>query len=288
MLSVIICTRNREEKLAQCLSSFEEASVSRSAWELLVVDNGSQDQTKQVVNLITERKTLPLKYVVEVQPGLSHARNCGLAHATGNIVAFTDDDCLISQTWLDSIVQEFTDDPQLMVLGGRVDLADCQDLPVGIRPFPDRLQICSFDQIMERLIGCNMAFRRAVFHTVGVFDTKLGAGTRVGSAEDTDIFYRAVKARMKACYSPTSRIWHAHGRVDEATVLAIKDSYVKGRGALYCKHLLLGDRRMLKYAVYEFRRLLQNLVAQRTVTATNYPSGRALHNLVRGALSRLR
>jgi GT2 family glycosyltransferase len=140
---------------------------------------------------------------------------------------------------------------------------------------------------MERLIGCNMAFRRNVFHTVGLFDTRLGAGTRVGSAEDTDILYRAVKAHMKILYSPAVRIWHAHGRVDNATAAALKDSYVKGRGALYCKHLLQGDRVMLRYAAYEIRSLLRNFVAQRTVAEREYTSGRALRNLLRGALSRL-
>lgn len=285
MLSVIICTRNRAENLAQSLSSFAQAQTPFGDWEVIIVDNGSQDHTRDVVTDVARSSALPLKYTVEAKRGLSHARNHGVTHATGSLIAFTDDDCLIAPTWLDAVVQEFTADHELMVLGGRVDLADYQDAPIGIRPFPDRLQICSFEQIMERLIGCNMAFRRNVFDTMGFFDTKLGAGTQVGSAEDIDMFYRAIKAGMKTCYSPTMRIRHAHSRVDEATVSTLKDSYVRGRGALYCKHVLRGDRMMLKYAVDEIRSLLRSLVAQRT--ASTYPSGRAFRHLVYGVLVRL-
>jgi glycosyltransferase involved in cell wall biosynthesis len=287
MLSVIICTRNRAEKLAQSLYRFAQAQTPSGDWEVIVVDNGSQDHTRDVVTGVVRRQALPLKYTFESKRGLSYARNRGLAQATGSLVAFTDDDCLISETWPDTIVREFTADHELMVVGGRVDPADCQDAPIGIRPFPDRLQICSFGQIMERLIGCNMAFRGGVFRTTGLFDTRLGAGTRVGSAEDVDIFYRALKAGMKTCYSPTMRICHAHGRVDEATVSTLKDSYVRGRGALYCKHLLRGDRVMLKSAVYEIRSWLRGIGVRRSATTGEYASGRALRNLAYGALSRL-
>ena len=141
---------------------------------------------------------------------------------------------------------------------------------------------------MERLIGCNMAFHREVFKTIGMFDTRLGAGTPTGSAEDTDIFYRAVKAHMKTCYVPEVFIRHAHGRTNGSSIQAINDNYVKGRGAFYCKHLLRGDGAILKYAYYEVLGLLKSTTISPSRTTLQYGSGRVLRKLVRGALSELR
>jgi glycosyltransferase involved in cell wall biosynthesis len=288
MLSVIVCTRDRPQQLERCLYSFEEAIAPTGIWELFVVVNDSSDKTLEVVDRFLKRRSLPLKYCFESTPGLSRARNQGIRRAAGEILAFADDDCLVSPSWLTAILNEFNKDACLRVLAGRVERADVNDLPIGIRTFSDRLTISSFSQIMERLIGCNMAFRREVFKSIGMFDTQLGAGTPTGSAEDTDIFYRAVKAGIKTCYVPEVFLRHAHGRTRGSPIQAINDNYAKGRGAFYCKHLLRGDRAILRCAYHEVVGLLKSTKISPWKTTLQYGSGRVLRNLVLGALSELR
>jgi GT2 family glycosyltransferase len=288
MLSVIVCTRDRPQQLERCLCSFEEAIAPKGNWELFVVVNDSGDRTLEVVNRFSRRRSLPLKHCFEATPGLSRARNHGITRAAGKILAFTDDDCLVSQSWMTSILNEFNEDDSLRILAGRVEPADPHDLPIGIRTFSDRLTISSFSQIMERLIGCNMAFRREVFKSIGMFDTRLGAGTPTGSAEDTDIFYRAVKAGIKTCYVPEVFLRHAHGRTRGSPIQAINDNYAKGRGAFYCKHLLRGDRDILRCAYHEVVGLLKSTTILPWRSNSQYSSGRVLRNLALGALCELR
>jgi GT2 family glycosyltransferase len=176
----------------------------------------------------------------------------------------------------------------LRVLGGRAERADVNDLPIGIRTFLDRVAISSFSQIMERLIGCNMAFRREVFDAIGMFDTRLGAGTRAGSAEDIDMFYRAVMAGMKTCYVPEMFIRHAHGRTSRSSIRPINDNYAKGRGAFYCKHLLRRDRAILRHAYYEVVGLLKSATILPRRAPSQHSSWRVLRNLALGALYELR
>jgi glycosyltransferase involved in cell wall biosynthesis len=284
-LSVIICTRNRADQLDRCLRRLEEADAPPGGWELIVVDNNSSEHTKQVVQRAS--KALPLQYYFEGKEGHSRARNLGLEHAAGSIIAYTDDDCLVSRTWMTSLVREFENDATLEVLGGRVDQANERDLPMAIRSFSDRLQISSFGQIIERLIGCNMAFRRRVFATVGAFDTKLGSGTRSASAEDTDIFYRVLKAGFKTCFSPDVLIHHAHNRDTLETARSVKDNYLKGRGAVYCKYILRCDGVILRHALDEIEWLVKAAFAHRPADGVLYDPSRALFYLAIGALYRL-
>jgi GT2 family glycosyltransferase len=288
MLSVIVCTRDRPQQLERCLYSFQEAIAPIGNWELVVVVNDSTEKTLEVLDWFSKKRSLPLNYCIETTPGLSRARNHGISRTAGEILAFTDDDCLVSQSWMTAILNEFDKDKRLRVLGGRVERADLHDLPIGIRTFSDRLAVSSFSQIMERLIGCNMAFRREVFESIGMFDTRLGAGTPTGSAEDTDIFYRAIKADLKACYVPEVFVRHAHGHTSGSSIQLINDNYAKGRGAFYCKHLLRGDRAILRHVYYETVGLLKSTTISPWRTTPQYSSGRVLRNLAHGALCQLR
>lgn len=286
-LTIITCTRNRADKLKRCLATIEEALPPQGEWELLVVDNGSSDHTKDVAAGAASHGKIPLTYCFESQIGLSFARNCGLAQASGRIIAYTDDDCLVDKSWPRTILSEFDQDPDLDILGGRVDLADVRDLPFCTRPFLDRCPIVSINLILERLIGCNMAFRRSVFDLIGLFDTRLGAGTSAASSEDTDLFYRALQAGMKISYSPDAIVLHAHGRTAAGPLDPIHYGYAKGRGALYCKHLLKGDWQIAKHMGQELFSLCCRLGSDPAPEPTTYPPKKVLCSLFAGAISRL-
>src|SRR6185503_14772930 len=117
-LSVIICTRDRASLLDRCLQRFKE--TPSDGLELIVVDNNSSDDTKAVVQEFAESASFDVRYIFEHRTGLSHARNRGIAEASGSIIAFTDDDCLVDHQWVSRILNEFSADRSLAVLGGRV------------------------------------------------------------------------------------------------------------------------------------------------------------------------
>ncbi|WP_338734891.1 glycosyltransferase [Asticcacaulis sp. DW145] len=120
LISVIICTRNRANQLRRVLDSASELIVPEPInWELIVVDNGSTDDTKAVCNLYQEN--LPIKYVFESSPGLSLARNKGVAAAQGEYICWTDDDVIIDPLWLQAYYQAFRKYPHSALFGGVID-----------------------------------------------------------------------------------------------------------------------------------------------------------------------
>ncbi len=97
-LSVVVCTRNRARLLTACLASLDEQSLERDQYEVVVVDNGSADGTPALLNRWRGAATGRVA-VREPVVGLSTARNRGLAIATGEVVAFLDDDALAAPSW---------------------------------------------------------------------------------------------------------------------------------------------------------------------------------------------
>ena len=119
-ISVIICTYNRAELLTKALASMEQLDVPTNvAWELLVVDNNSNDSTRDVVTDYAQRGKLPIRYLFEPQQGKMHAVNLGINEARGRIVAFTDDDVLFDSHWLDALLKAF-EQYNCAGVGGRV------------------------------------------------------------------------------------------------------------------------------------------------------------------------
>jgi glycosyltransferase involved in cell wall biosynthesis len=254
MISVIVCTRDRAPKLKRCLRHMAETyRRAELRWQLIVVDNGSVDDTKAVVAEFAD--ALPLSYAYEAKHGLSHARNRGIAMAEHDIIAFTDDDCLVAPDWARTIVGEFAAKPELSILGGRVELADAGDHRVALRVHDRAEAVTTIERIMVMMSGCNIAFRRDVFDEVGRFDTAFGKGKRIGSAEDIELLYRALKRGRTIGYSPNVLVRHAHGRNTPAALESLAHDYIKGRGAFYCK--FIGDRQIAKMAYWEVRSLLK-------------------------------
>src|SRR5271166_1223238 len=114
-LSLVICTRNRASQLAESLRSLTRLQYP-ATWELIIVDNGSKDETQDVIKNYNE--SLPLRTVIEPRVGLGRARNRGWSSSQGDIVAFTDDDCYPAHDFLCSVVRCFEEDSRLGFLGG--------------------------------------------------------------------------------------------------------------------------------------------------------------------------
>ena len=219
-VSVIICTQGRTEQLAQCLRSLQ--NLSHPPQEIIVVDNlPSKDKTRQLVSQMSG-----IGYIPEPRPGLSVARNTGIRHSTGNIVAFTDDDVVVHPDWITRLQQSFQNH-RVMAVTGLVLPAELETesqlIFEGLEIFSFGYRPKTFDQkffqatkhqgvpVWRIGAGANMAFRRQVFELVGNFDDRLGAGAS-GCSEDSELFYRVLAEGWTCRYEPTAVVYHYHRR----------------------------------------------------------------------------
>jgi len=115
-ISVVIVTLNRAELLQDALVSL--VRQERQPDEVIVVNNGSTDNTKEIV--LSFRNKLKIKYIYEGQRGIPHARNAGIGNATKDIIAFIDDDCVADKNWLKYLEIPFIKDPHIGTVGGEV------------------------------------------------------------------------------------------------------------------------------------------------------------------------
>ena len=179
-ISVIICTRNRAQSLSRCLESVSKM-IAPFPWELIIVDNGSSDNTSDVVFKFKKTHNLYVKYTYAEKPGLGRARNFGIRLAEGEIIVFTDDDCYPESDYLIQVKRVF-DNPNIGFFGGRVILHDPEDYPVTIQLKKEKELLPPGTFIKPGLIhGANMGFRKKVFKTIGGFNELLGAGTPLSS-----------------------------------------------------------------------------------------------------------
>lgn len=255
-LSVIIATRNRAASLRVTLDRiFAQKFSGQYEYEIIVVNNASTDDTEEVIRTHPATRDGRLRYVLESRRGLSLARNAGLAVAAGEVIAFTDDDILVAENWLDEIYREFSADPELGLLGGRVLLAHPGLQPIAIVENEERLCIEGTDHLAFA-IGANMVFRREVFEKVGNFDVRLGAGCFHAGSDDTDMIYRALRAGFRALYAPNVVVYHAHDRRTIEQAVSLEFNYGKGGGGFVMKHILEGDLHALRMMYWNIYHLL--------------------------------
>ena len=263
MISLVVCTRNRAAALGRCLDHI--AALSHSGpWELVVVDNGSSDETPAVVAAFAARAAFPVRAVSQPVKGLSNARNAGVAAAAGDIVLFTDDDCYVDPGLLDAAAAAFAD-PAVGFVTGRVTLFDHDDAAVTINESLTPLRFAPGAFLPAGAVkGANLGFRRAALDDIaerGVpFDPLFGSGARF-PAEDADAAQRAALAGWAGVYDPALVVAHHHGRKAGDLAPLYRD-YDIGRGAFHAKLLLA--RRGLRPGL----RAWAGLVRRRRVRAT--------------------
>jgi len=244
LISLIICTRNRSSSLRRCLE-YIKCLESPGDWELVVVNNGSSDDTAELLKSFREEVPFRVVMVEEPKSGLGRARNAGIAATTGEILAFTDDDCYVSPDFLKQIVEVFKND-KVGYMGGRVLLYDAGDSPETIRTETEirLIEPHSFIRAGE-LHGANMAVRKSLVAKIGAFDPQFGAGAQFPSGEDVDFQARASASGATGIYHPGPLVWHHHGRKPGGRYEKLMRGYHSGRGAYYAKFILNPETRML-------------------------------------------
>lgn len=218
-ISVIVCTRHRPDDLKRCLASL--ARCNPAPIEIIVVDNAPEtDRVRAIVEAVPGAF-----YVPEPRPGLSCARNTGMAAARGAIFAFTDDDVEVYPNWLLPISAAFADQAVGCVTGQVMPASlksaaafsfefDYGGLATGL--LPKTFDAAFFRQpwgepppVWKVGAGASMALRRNVVADVGPFDERLGAGAS-GCSEDSELFHRAIGAGWTCRYEPLSIVFHHH------------------------------------------------------------------------------
>lgn len=218
MISVLIATRDRAPLLAATLDALAVQQWP-GPYEVLVVDNGSKDATRSVVETAAARSTAPVLYRHEPRPGKSHALNTAVLHAHGDLLVLTDDDVLPGPNWLAAYAHAF-ENPTLDFAAGRIlPLWEAQPprwmspALYGVLAIPDggtvRLPLGKRlnDHIMP--IGANMAIRRQVIDRVGGWNPDLGKLLNtLRTGEDHEFALKMTKANLRGMYEPDAWVRH--------------------------------------------------------------------------------
>ncbi|MET3437011.1 glycosyltransferase family A protein [Sphingomonas sp. 1185] len=235
-VSLLICTRNRRDSLSATLASIARAAGS-TRLEVIVVDNGSTDDSAAIVRHWAAEQAFAVRLLVEPRAGLARARNVAMAAARGRIVAMTDDDCVLHADYFGRLADAFARHPGPVIIGGRILLGDPSDLPVTVK-LEDHPMIAGRDAFPGGFVmGANLAFTADIREKVGAFDERFGAGAPFRAAEDTDFLFRALGRNIPVLYDPGFVVDHHHGRKAAHEVIALLAGYGYGDGALYAKHL---------------------------------------------------
>ena len=217
-VTVIVCTYNRCESLLRTLNSLAGQRIPEGLeFEVIVVDNNSTDSTRQTVQQAQDSLSIPmLKYEFEKAQGLSYARNHGISCASGEIIAFTDDDVSVAEDWIYEIVKGMKEH-DCEACGGYIGPVWEKKPPEWLtETFHGFLAVRTAGgaprQVFENEdlpFGANMAFRKEVFERVGSFNTGLGRkGSVLSGCEETDLLERIIKSGGAIYYLPEARVYH--------------------------------------------------------------------------------
>jgi len=217
-ITVIVCTYNRCRDLETALKSVAASEVPSSiTWEVLVVDNNSTDQTRDVVQAFCSKHADRFRYLFEPEAGKSYALNAAIANARGKVLAFMDDDVTVEPTWLHNLTASLHDG-EWAGAGGRTLPAESFIPPPWL---PNDFKtwgaiLCAyFDhgdeacEIDHPPYGANMAFRSCVFERHGGFRIDLGPapGSQIRN-EDSELGRRLLTAGERLRYEPTAVVYH--------------------------------------------------------------------------------
>lgn len=223
LITVIIPTRNRSVLLDKALSSLISQELSSSSFEVLVVDNGSSDNTADVVN---KHKNIlgNVRYFYDVEPGLHVGRHRGLKEACGEVLVYADDDIHAEPTWLAAIAENFTD-PAVSLVGGN-NYPDFQgQVPSWLNklwntPFLDGqgivyLSVLAFPEGRREINpyyvwGCNYAIRKQVLLDAGGFhpDSMPQDLIRFRGDGETHVSHHVAENGLRCLFDSRASVYH--------------------------------------------------------------------------------
>ena len=257
-VSVIILTWNSEQEIGACLASLAQGPSAFPS-EVIVIDNGSQDQTCAIV-----RKTWPEVQLVcnAENRGVAPARNQGICLARGEYILILDDDTVVQPGALDCLIRYMEDQPEvglcgpkLVGAGGELQLS-CRQFPTLVNKLARRLPLAVADKVtrttemadwdhrtlraVDYVIGACQIIRCSALREVGLFDERIFYGP-----EDVDICLRLQQAGWRVVYNPDAVVVHKERRMTRSLRSGMTWKHVWGLGYFFWKHgYLLSCRRL--------------------------------------------
>lgn len=220
MISVIICTYNRDKYIYNVLKSLALGTLEHSAYEIILVDNNCTDNTRsEVDHFCNVFPQVTLRYFVETNQGLSHARNRGIRESKGDILVYVDDDATVNPDYLKTYADWFAAHPETDAAGGPIIphyetgaepkwmTYFIKRLLTGYLYFGDKAKPFPGNNYPG---GGNAAYRSRVFEKVGLYNVQLGRnGDSLTGGEEKDIFDKMKREGMQFVYLPNAILYHS-------------------------------------------------------------------------------
>ncbi|WP_206929758.1 glycosyltransferase family 2 protein [Roseococcus thiosulfatophilus] len=227
MISLVVATLGRVEEIG---ALFDSLAMQDATFEVILVDQNPDARLDVLVADWAPR--LSLRHLRAPRPHANAARNLGLRHARGDLVAFPDDDCLMPPGTLAHVRAAFDMDPALAALTGP---AAAPEGGLGSGRWNDKAGPITLANVWTSVIEFNLWLRRGAALRLGGFDEGMGPGARFGSAEGNDLVCRALAAGMEARYDPALRVIHPDKRLTQEAV-ARAQRYGLGLGFALRRH----------------------------------------------------
>ena len=219
MISVILCTYNRQRYIYPVLQSLAQGTLEPQHFEILLIDNNSTDGTRtEYERFASDHPNLTLRYYFEPQQGLSHARNRGIREAKGDLLVYVDDDALVNPEYLATYATFFQTHPEAMAAGGPIlpQYDGCVE-PHWMSHYTrqlvtGKLYLGQHERQFSKGTfpgGGNAAYRKEVFDKIGLFNVELGRkGNSLIGAEEKDLFDKMTSLGIHFYYLPTAILYH--------------------------------------------------------------------------------
>ena len=225
-VSVIVCSYNGGSTLGACLDSLGQ--LDYPDYEVILVDDGSTDDTAAIAARFPS-----VRYIRQPNQGLSQARNTGAAAATGEILAYTDSDCMADRDWLYYLVSTLLSGNFAGVGGPNIPPPAQNWVQACVAASPGGpSHVLLTDTIAEHIPGCNMAWYRWAFTSVGGFDPDYHK-----AGDDVDFCWRVQQTGCEIAFSPTAVVWH-HRRFTLKGFQRQQEGYGEAESMLRFKHLI--------------------------------------------------
>jgi glycosyltransferase involved in cell wall biosynthesis len=214
-VTVAICTHNRAKDTEEAIESVLIQNFVKEEIEIIVIDNGSTDNTADVVNGLQQRHGPRLRYILEDKLGLSVARNRAIREANGEFILFLDDDALASSHWVQHIVDVFERDMAIGCVGGKIDpIWEAEEPDWVPEEYRSVFTILDYSNGVKEMRspsipdGANIAFRTSVFSHIKPFREDLGrVGKNLLSSEESELIAR-LRTRYKVFYTSYASVKH--------------------------------------------------------------------------------
>jgi glycosyltransferase involved in cell wall biosynthesis len=225
-VSVIVCSYNGGRTLAACLESL--GKLNYPDYEVILVDDGSTDDTAYVAAQFPR-----VRYFHQTNQGLSRARNTGAAAAKGEVLAYTDSDCMADVDWLYYLIETLLSGDYAGVGGPNITPPAQNWIQACVAAAPGGpSHVLLTDTIAEHIPGCNMAFYRWAFESLGGFDPEYHK-----AGDDVDFCWRIQQAGWVIAFSPAALVWH-YRRFTLRAFFKQQDGYGEAESLLRFKHLI--------------------------------------------------